>query len=346
MQNFTQHRLIGIAAIFENCLEYIVGITLFCKSVDLNVQIVKEKCGDQFFGQEFFDLQPILLIEPVLINVGHQNMIADLIGKAQGNTGGVNSFKDFLCFIVSIQLDNRNSQQTNTTVYIAHSNADILLLLDKLAEISIVAIDLTILVDVIMLVVKQVQKLIVIIFGRLQFHFGGIIQIELVELIDVEQCCYRHRSLCIGCSRIHQSFDQNVNGGQALLAVDHNAIVNALDGSQRLKHNRASEVKLISFRCLNNIFKQFFALFLRPFVVALVNRNFVLLAILAQKVCNNASRVDKHANIPPWLVNCFNVYYRWISSENKLKPPEVLWGVLILTILSVGADVFVQPVRF
>ena len=86
-----------------------------------------------------------------------------------------------------------------------------------------------------------------------------------------------------------------INSELGEISINNNVVADAFNGCKWLKHNGTCKVKLIPLCSLDNVFKQLFTLLFGPLVVSLVDRDFVLLSILAQKISDNASLIYKHS---------------------------------------------------
>ena len=79
VQNFPQHGFIGIMPPHIECLEVIIRRAFLGKSIHFEVQIIKEESLQLISGQHLLRLQPVILIQTILIRVCHQNKIPNLI---------------------------------------------------------------------------------------------------------------------------------------------------------------------------------------------------------------------------------------------------------------------------
>ena len=262
VENFRQHGFVGVTTFFVYRLECIIRFALSCKAVYLHVEVIDEEVGHHILLDELLDFEPVVFVELLLVSIRHEDKIADLVCKAQRHTSGVDSLKYLLCVVFCIELDSRANQLCNTIVHFFNGESFFLILFDQFAEELIVFPDTSAFIYLVIFVFHEESKLLIITLDRFELELAGGINAIFIELISIEQGIGKRFFFGIRLGVVKHCFHHQVDSGEALLTVNNDIVIYVMFFFEKGIYHRATEVGFIFLICLNDISKQFNALFL------------------------------------------------------------------------------------
>lgn len=187
MQKLTEHGFVGVLAVEVNLLEVPVCFAFLGEAIHLHVQIVQEEAFHAVLGQQLLHDQPVFFVQPFLIVIRHQHIVADEVGQTQLNASGVDTLENLLRIVILVEL-NVGADQTVHAV-VDHHNGVVGIFSqessDQLSEQHIVVINDAVLalVHLVKLSCHEQLQLIVVRLDGFQLQLALIIKAVAVELV-------------------------------------------------------------------------------------------------------------------------------------------------------------------
>ena len=301
MQKLTEHGFVGVLAVEVNLLEVPVCFAFLGEAIHLHVQIVQEEAFHAVLGQQLLHDQPVFFVQPFLIVIRHQHIVADEVGQTQLNASGVDTLEDLLRIVILVEL-NVGADQTVHAV-VDHHNGVVGIFSqessDQLSEQHIVVINDAVLalVHLVKLSCHEQLQLIVVRLDGFQLQLALIIKAVAIELVLIVEVFLQFCLVAFIRGRIRQCLDENVQSGESLLTVNDDVAVNMLSGGQRSIDKGTAAVLTILLERKHNVLKQLLALFTGPGIVPLKNRNTILLFIGLNVVIQHSSAFNSHKRL-------------------------------------------------
>ena len=321
VQQFIKHGFVGVLAVEVYLLEVSVCFAFFGEAIHLHVQIVQEEALHAVLGQQFLHNQPIFLIQPFLIVIRHQYIVADKVGQTKLNARGVDTLEDLLRIVILVELNVGADQAVHAVM--DHHNGVVGVFgqesCDQVPEQHIVVINNAVLalVHLIKLSCHEQLQLIVVRLDGFQLQLALIIKAIAVELVFVVEVLLQFSLIAFIGGRIRQCLDENIQSSKSLLTVNDDVTVDMLSGGQRSIDKGTAEVLTILFECQNNILKQLFALFGSPGIIPLKDRNTILFFVGLNVVIQHSSTFNSHKPDAPFFV--FLIVYLVFRLKGSLR---------------------------